>query len=57
MIIFFIVRSLTGPTAELFDISFLIFAALAFTAAQLGEVSLQRYVPIDRLAVAVREGR
>lgn len=37
MIVFLIIRSLTGPTVELFDILFLIFAAIAFAATQLSE--------------------
>ena len=39
MIVFLLVRSITGPTAELFDILFLIFAALAFAATQVSELS------------------
>jgi O-antigen ligase len=46
MLIFFAVRSVTGSTIELFDVTVLVFAALAVTASQLGAANA-REGPVD----------
>lgn len=57
MIGFLLVRSITGSTVEIFDISFLIFAALALAASQLSEVSHPRHATADPLLVSMPRGR
>jgi O-antigen ligase len=46
MLAFLVVRSITGSTAELFDVLFLVFVGLVFAAAQLGEAPRRQTRPL-----------
>jgi O-antigen ligase len=56
MLIFDCVRSITGPTTEIFDIGFLIFAALLCTADQLAKARVAEHTALPTFGIHSRRG-